>query len=67
MRVDVGGNCKRHWVIETPNGPRSPGVCLHCGALRIFRNSTPDRRSEPKRSSASQAEPNPSEDNHDVR
>ena len=58
MRVDVGGNCKHHWVIETPNGLRSPGICLHCGALRTFRNNTPNRRtagSGPQETSGAQA------------
>ena len=32
--------CTHHWVIESPNGPVSQGVCQHCGAKRQFKNST---------------------------
>lgn len=28
-----------HWVLETPNGPTSPGRCKHCGETRMFPNT----------------------------
>ncbi|MDE2765446.1 MAG: hypothetical protein OXI25_03320 [Chloroflexota bacterium] len=28
-----------HWLIESPNGPTSMGVCRICGAEREFKNS----------------------------
>ncbi|MBI2166323.1 MAG: hypothetical protein HYU29_07990 [Chloroflexi bacterium] len=34
--------CKHHWVIDTPNGPLSQGVCKLCGLENTFRNSLPD-------------------------
>ena len=27
-----------HWIIDTPDGPTSPGVCVECGESRTFRN-----------------------------
>jgi len=32
--------CAHHWIIETPDGPISKGVCRHCGEERKFNNST---------------------------
>ena len=29
-----------HWVIDAPNGRESSGSCKHCGATRVFPNST---------------------------
>lgn len=34
--------CRHHWVIESPHGATSMGVCKFCGARREFYNSTPD-------------------------
>lgn len=31
--------CRHHWMIETPNGPMSEGVCQRCGEKREFMNS----------------------------
>ena len=28
--------CAHHWLIESPAGPTSTGVCKHCGAVREF-------------------------------
>lgn len=28
-----------HWVIESPSGPTSPGVCRLCGAAQDFKNA----------------------------
>lgn len=33
--------CCHHWVIETPNGPTSSGVCKFCGDERTFVNAEP--------------------------
>ena len=35
--------CVHHWVIETPNGPTSRGVCKKCGTQRDFQNFTDDQ------------------------
>ena len=32
-------NCTHHWVIESPHGPLSEGVCQYCGEEREFKNS----------------------------
>lgn len=32
--------CPHHWIIETPEGPTSKGVCKLCGAEKTFKNST---------------------------
>jgi len=31
-------SCRHHWLIEAPSGPTSEGVCLDCGARRMFSN-----------------------------
>ncbi len=31
--------CAHHWIIETPDGPRSKGKCQLCGEEREFSNS----------------------------
>lgn len=30
--------CTHHWVIESPSGPASRGLCKLCGEEREFRN-----------------------------
>jgi hypothetical protein len=30
--------CSHHWIIESPKGPTSGGVCKYCGAEREFLN-----------------------------
>ena len=30
--------CRHYWLIESPQGPTSKGVCLLCGAEREFYN-----------------------------
>jgi hypothetical protein len=30
-----------HWIIATPNGKVSTGVCKHCGETREFSNEAP--------------------------
>lgn len=34
--------CRHHWVIETPNGAVSSGMCKRCGLHKEFRNSAED-------------------------
>lgn len=34
--------CRHHWVIETPHGATSRGVCKHCGAVKRFPNAAED-------------------------
>ena len=31
-------DCQHHWVIESPRGPVSRGVCKQCGAVKEFQN-----------------------------
>jgi hypothetical protein len=35
--------CRHHWLIESPHGPMSTGICKLCRARREFRNSAGDR------------------------
>ncbi len=30
--------CQHYWIIETPSGPVSKGVCKYCGAVKEFQN-----------------------------
>ena len=34
--------CRHHWLIESPQGPTSMGICKLCGAQKEFRNSASD-------------------------
>ena len=34
--------CSHYWIIEMANGPKSRGVCKHCGESRDFLNTMPD-------------------------
>ena len=34
--------CGHHWLIESPHGPTSWGICKHCGDRREFSNSATD-------------------------
>jgi len=36
------GRCPHHWIIESPNGPTSRGVCKLCSAEREFANAPPE-------------------------
>ena len=38
---EIGSECRHHWIIESPNGPTSQGVCKLCGERGEFRNSMP--------------------------
>ncbi len=33
--------CKHYWIINSPNGPTSRGVCKYCGVEKEFDNYTP--------------------------
>jgi hypothetical protein len=35
----AGSGCRHHWLIESPHGATSLGVCKLCGAEKEFRNS----------------------------
>ena len=35
-------HCRHHWLIESPQGPTSMGMCKLCGAQKEFSNSTGD-------------------------
>lgn len=32
------GDCRHHWVIDSPAGPTSEGRCKRCGMRRAFFN-----------------------------
>ena len=34
--------CRHHWLIESPHGVTSMGVCKLCGSQKEFRNSAGD-------------------------
>ena len=34
--------CRHYWIIESPDGSTSKGVCKFCGAESEFNNSLPD-------------------------
>ncbi len=36
------GKCCHYWMIESPQGPTSRGVCKFCGAVKEFDNCGPD-------------------------
>ena len=38
-KLDPFMSCTHHWVIESPAGPTSEGVCQKCGETRQFSNS----------------------------
>lgn len=42
VHIDTGPEtreCRHHWLIETPQGATSRGVCKLCGQEKEFRNS----------------------------
>lgn len=41
-RATRQAQCRHHWVIESPQGPTSMGMCKLCGAQREFSNSATD-------------------------
>lgn len=38
QEVQDTSGCAHHWVIETPSGPLSKGVCRICGMEKKFQN-----------------------------
>ena len=42
--------CTHHWIIATPNGHFSRGICKHCGSEREFENSESERHWRNRRS-----------------
>ena len=36
--AEQNSQCLHHWLIESPGGPTSKGVCRVCGAEREFKN-----------------------------
>ena len=49
VRISVMEMCCHHWIIESPNGANSRGVCKHCGAHRDFINFVDIKRDWRKR------------------
>ena len=49
------GTCTHHWIIATPNGHFSRGICKHCGTERDFENSETERLWRNRRSGRKQA------------
>jgi hypothetical protein len=40
-KPETGANCSHHWIIESPKGPTSWGICKYCGAIKEFMNYLP--------------------------
>jgi hypothetical protein len=38
-RATAEPGCRHHWLIESPHGATSMGICKLCGAQKEFRNS----------------------------
>ncbi len=51
--------CAHHWIIETPDGPVSKGVCRLCGEEREFTNSTEFQSTRPPRTKEYPVAPQP--------
>lgn len=41
-RRTSGRSCRHHWIIDTPNGASSRGLCKRCGVSRRFPNAAED-------------------------
>jgi hypothetical protein len=39
QRQRTAKNCRHHWIIETPHGATSRGVCKRCGASKRYPNA----------------------------
>jgi len=50
------GKCCHYWIIETPEGPTSKGVCQFCGAEKEFDSFGPDSWSRWERDTSTPAE-----------
>jgi len=65
--------CPHYWIIESPKGPTSKGVCKFCGEEREFDSFGPDSWSQWEHGTSTSAEfsgsglpgPIPSGDQHD--
>lgn len=42
-QTELRDGCCHHWMIESPGGPVSSGVCRFCGGRKHFNNSVPMR------------------------
>lgn len=51
------GKCCHYWVIETPEGPISRGICKFCGEEKEFDSCGPDSVSRWDRSTSKPANP----------
>lgn len=51
------GTCTHHWIIATPNGHFSQGICKHCGSERNFENSETERLWRNRRSGRKEPAP----------
>lgn len=40
--ITTAVQCRHHWVIDSPEGATSKGVCKLCGAEKQFSNATAD-------------------------
>jgi hypothetical protein len=40
-------SCRHHWIIETPHGATSRGLCKRCGVHKRFPNAPEDALWEP--------------------
>lgn len=41
QKTETKPKCTHYWVIESPQGPTSRGVCKLCGAVSEFSNYVP--------------------------
>ena len=39
--------CKHHWIVDSPNGHVSRGICKNCNLNKDFYNSDPDIKKTP--------------------
>ena len=42
QRRTAAGRCQHRWVIETPHGATSRGLCKRCGTTKRFPNAPED-------------------------
>jgi len=43
VRRSSSRSCQHHWIIETPHGATSRGLCKRCGARKRFPNAPEDK------------------------
>ena len=41
-QVPEDPTCQHYWVLQSPTGEISQGVCKYCGKVRGFKNATED-------------------------